>query len=55
MPSAVDRADVFVKRNVSAPPGFFAAEAAGLNWLAVEGGVPCVPVIAYDSTSLTLQ
>lgn len=55
MPNAADRADVFVKRNVSAPAGFFAAEAAGLNWLAVAGGVPSVPVIGYDATSLTLQ
>lgn len=55
MPLAANRADVFVKRNASAPAGFFAAEAAGLNWLAVEGGVPCVPVIGYDATSLTLQ
>lgn len=55
MPNAADRADVFVKRNSLAPAGFFAAEAAGLNWLAVEGGVPCVPVIGYDATSLTLQ
>lgn len=55
MPNAADRADVFVKRHASAPAGFFAAEAAGLNWLAVRGGVPCVPVIGYDATSLTLQ
>ncbi|MED5815601.1 fructosamine kinase family protein [Mycolicibacterium sp. 050232] len=55
MPNAADRADVFVKRNASAPAGFFAAEAAGLAWLAVEGGVPCVPVIDYDATSLTLR
>ncbi|QRY52901.1 fructosamine kinase family protein [Mycolicibacterium septicum] len=55
MPNATDRADVFVKRNASAPPGFFAAEAAGLRWLAVEDGVPCVTVIDYDATSLTLH
>ncbi|MGV0810799.1 fructosamine kinase family protein [Mycolicibacterium boenickei] len=55
MPNAADRADVFVKRNASAPAGFFAAEAAGLNWLAVEGGVPSVQVIDCDATSLTLQ
>ncbi|OBB26980.1 fructosamine kinase [Mycolicibacterium peregrinum] len=55
MPNAADRADVFVKRNASAPAGFFAAEAAGLNWLPVADGVPCVPVIGYDATSLTLQ
>ncbi|CRZ17081.1 fructosamine kinase family protein [Mycolicibacterium neworleansense] len=55
MPNAATRGDVYVKRNVMAPTGFFAAEAAGLNWLVVEGGVPCVPVIDYDATSLTLQ
>ena len=44
----------FVKRNPDAPPGFFAAEAAGLRWLAVDGGVPCAPVVAHDEVSLTL-
>lgn len=47
-------ADVFVKQNRGAPPGFFAAEAAGLDWLAVEGGARCVRVLAYDAVSLTL-
>nr|CRL78930.1 fructosamine-3-kinase [Mycolicibacterium malmesburyense] len=46
----------FVKRNPSAPTGFFACEAAGLQWLsAVEGGVPCATVLGYDDTSLTLE
>jgi fructosamine-3-kinase len=46
---------VFVKRNSSAPQGFFASEAAGLRWLgAVDGGVPCADVIDCDETSLTL-
>ncbi|WP_396923495.1 fructosamine kinase family protein [Mycolicibacterium sp.] len=45
----------FVKRHPHAPPGFFAAEAAGLRWLAAAGGVRCVPVIAHDASSLTLQ
>ena len=44
----------FVKHCDGAPPGFFAAEAAGLRWLAAAGGVRCVPVIGYDDTSLTL-
>jgi hypothetical protein len=31
----------FIKRNPSAPRGFFASEAAGLGWLAAaDGGVP---------------
>ncbi|MGX9789106.1 fructosamine kinase family protein [Mycobacterium sp. MMS18-G62] len=46
----------FVKRNPSAPPGFFACEAAGLQWLsAAAGGVECARVIDYDDISLTLQ
>lgn len=47
--------DEFVKRNSAAPPGFFAAEAAGLRWLQVEEGAPCVRVLACDAASLTLQ
>ena len=45
----------FVKSNNSAPPGFFALEAAGLRWLAVDGGVPCARVVAHDERSLTLE
>jgi fructosamine-3-kinase len=46
----------FVKRNPGAPAGFFASEAAGLQWLSdVDGGVPCAEVIGYDDESLTLQ
>ena len=47
---------MFVKRCAGAPRGFFACEAAGLQWLsAADGGVPCVKVIGYDDTSLTLE
>lgn len=46
----------FVKHNSSAPPGFFACEAAGLAWLgAVVGGVPCAEVVRYDDAGLTLR
>nr|WP_207383944.1 fructosamine kinase family protein [Mycolicibacterium komanii]CRL71423.1 fructosamine-3-kinase [Mycolicibacterium komanii] len=46
----------FVKRNASAPEGFFACEAAGLQWLSLAAGdVPCASVLAYDDTSLTLE
>jgi fructosamine-3-kinase len=46
----------FVKRGSSAPAGFFACEAAGLQWLsAADGGVPCARVIEYDDASLTLE
>ena len=45
-----------VKRNPTAPHGFFACEAAGLQWLStVSGGVPCARVVRWDDTSLTLQ
>jgi fructosamine-3-kinase len=47
---------VFVKRSAAAPPGFFACEAAGLQWLsAVDGGAPCARVIGHDDASLTLE
>jgi fructosamine-3-kinase len=47
---------VFVKRSAAAPRGFFACEAAGLQWLSdADGGVPCARVVAYDDTSLTLE
>ena len=48
--------DVYVKRGAAVPAGFFACEAAGLQWLsAVDGGVPCAWVIAHDEASLTLE
>ena len=44
-----------VKQDAGAPTGFFACEAAGLRWLGdVPSGVPCVPGLQYDATSLTL-
>ncbi|OBB95430.1 fructosamine kinase family protein [Mycobacterium sp. 852002-40037_SCH5390672] len=46
----------FVKHRSGAPAGFFAWEAAGLQWLsAVEGGVPCAQVVSVDDASLTLR
>ncbi|ULE34829.1 fructosamine kinase family protein [Mycobacterium sp. IDR2000157661] len=46
----------FVKRDAGAPAGFFACEAAGLQWLsAAPGGVPCATVLAVDDTGLTLE
>lgn len=45
----------FVKRNPAAPQGFFGVEAAGLRWLAVDGGVRCARVVAQDAGSLTLE
>ncbi|MEM6106495.1 fructosamine kinase family protein [Mycobacterium sp. 050272] len=46
----------FVKQHAGAPSGYFAWEAAGLRWLAaVDGGVPCAPIVSVDATSLTLR
>jgi hypothetical protein len=46
----------FVKRNRGAPAGFFACEAAGLQWLsAAQGGFPFAEVLGYDDTGLTLK
>lgn len=46
----------FVKSRRGAPIGFFAWEAAGLQWLSdADGGVPCAQVLAVDATSLTLR
>ena len=46
----------FVKRNPAAPRGFFAWEAAGLQWLSnADGGVRCAEVVSFDATSLTLR
>lgn len=46
----------FVKHNPDAPARFFAAEAAGLQWLSgADGGVPCAQVVSVTMTSLTLR
>jgi fructosamine-3-kinase len=46
----------FVKHRADAPTGFFAWEAAGLQWLsAVKGGAPCAEVVSVDDGSLTLR
>jgi fructosamine-3-kinase len=45
----------FVKASNSAPAGFFELEAAGLRWLAVDGGVRCAQVVAFHERSLTLR
>jgi len=47
--------DHFVKRRGDAPPGLFAAEAAGLGWLRVDGGAPVVKVVGWTPTSITLE
>lgn len=44
----------FVKRRPDAPPGFFAAEASGLRWLAEASAVPVPEVLAVDEQAITL-
>lgn len=48
-----DRAP-FVKSRAGAPSGFFAAEAAGLRWLAEPGAVPVVEVLEVRDDALHL-
>lgn len=46
----------FVKHHPDVPVGYFAWEAAGLQWLSgVDGGVPCAQVVSVTTTSLTLR
>jgi fructosamine-3-kinase len=50
-----DGREVFVKARTGAPDGFFAAEAAGLEWLgAAPGGPPLPAVLGYDAELLVL-
>jgi fructosamine-3-kinase len=50
-----DGRDVFVKTRTGAPDGFFATEAAGLDWLgAAPGGPPLPTVLGYDADLLVL-
>jgi fructosamine-3-kinase len=44
----------FVKERVDAPEGFFEAEAAGLRWLDVPGGVAVVPPLDVSPGRLVL-
>lgn len=45
----------FVKTRVDAPPGFFAAEAAGLRWLAEAGGARIARVLAVSDERIELE
>lgn len=45
----------FTKRRADAPEHFFAAEAAGLRWLAVPGGARVAGVHRVSRTSLTID
>jgi fructosamine-3-kinase len=53
-----DVEEVFVKHRADAPEGFFAAEAAGLTWLAETtpaGGVRTAPVLDVGTRHITLR
>lgn len=48
--------EVHRKRNSAGVPDLFGYEASGLRWLsAVEAGVPCARVIAWDRDTLELD
>jgi fructosamine-3-kinase len=47
--------DGYAKYRADAPSGFFEAEAAGLAWLAVPGGVPVARVLSVSPTSITVS
>jgi fructosamine-3-kinase len=47
--------DVFRKERAGAPAGFFACEAAGLEWLRAAGGAPVVEVLRVDEHGLDLR
>lgn len=44
----------FVKIDPEAPAGFYEFEAAGLDWLAVDGGVPVAPVLDVVPGKITV-
>jgi fructosamine-3-kinase len=46
--------DPFRKHRSGAPAGFFEAEAAGLRWLAVPGGVPVTDVLDVGPDHITI-
>jgi fructosamine-3-kinase len=47
--------DVFRKQRAGAPAGFFACEAAGLDWLRSAGGARVVEVLGVDEEGLDLR
>jgi fructosamine-3-kinase len=47
--------DTFRKARADAPPGFFATEAAGLRWLAVDGGPRVARVLGVGPGHLDLE
>jgi fructosamine-3-kinase len=51
--TGTDGGRVFTKRDPAAPPGFFAAEAWGLGWLAETGTVPVPAVASVDDQHIS--
>lgn len=49
------QSDTFTKRRPGAPAGFFAAEAAGLRWLAVPAGAPVAEVLGVGADFITVS
>ncbi|MGZ6825963.1 MAG: fructosamine kinase family protein [Mycobacteriales bacterium] len=47
--------DAWTKRRADAPLGVFVAEAAGLDWIRVEGGPPVPQVLEVTATSLRME
>lgn len=47
--------EAFTKRRPCAPSGFFAVEAAGLNWLDVPGGVRVARVLSVERDSISVE
>ncbi len=54
MPEAFRERGVFRKQREGAPPGFFACEAAGLDWLRSADAVPVVGVVDVGPSHLDL-
>src|SRR5699024_5447959 len=50
-----DMSSDFVKQRQAAPEGFFAAEAAGLRWLADPAAVPVVEVVDHGEDCLRFR
>ena len=55
MRGTVDCVQVFAKTRADAPADFFAAEARGRDWLAVDDGPPLPDVIAVGDDGLVLE
>jgi fructosamine-3-kinase len=49
-----DGRELFVKHRADPPPGFYAAEAAGLEWLSSVGALPLPAAVAVEETFLAL-